>query len=47
MRYEIAKAVSYIVYDEDGELVNEFADYDEAYRWVQEMKEIGGGSNEG
>lgn len=42
MKYKIRKTVSYVVFDEDGEIVNEFADYDEAYKWVQEQKGGGG-----
>lgn len=47
MKYEIKKAVSYVIFDEDGVIIGEFADYEEAYRWTQEMEQKGGEADEG
>ena len=44
MNYKISKVVSYVVFDEKRNIINEFADYDEAYKWAQEaeLKEMEG-----
>ena len=38
MKYDIRKVVSYVILDEDGDIVNEFADYEDAYRQMREME---------
>lgn len=35
MTYDIRKATSYVVLNKEGNILKEFATYDEAYQWVQ------------